>query len=107
MSNKTRGGGAGNQGPDLSSAPRAPLNQSPTCSDRELHSGFSVHNGVRVRASDPEDRKKLAQYMLRAPFSQEKMTYLPDTGMVMYAVRAGFTHGIAVRRQALQTSRPD
>lgn len=31
-----------------------------------------------------EGRKKLAQYMLRAPFSLEKMTYLPETGMVMY-----------------------
>jgi len=48
------------------------------------HSGFSVHNGVRARASDAEGRKKLAQYMLRAPFSLEKMTYLPETGMVMY-----------------------
>lgn len=48
------------------------------------HSGFSVHNGVRVRSNDAEGRKKLAQYMLRAPFSLEKMTYLPDTGMVMY-----------------------
>ena len=48
------------------------------------HSGFSVHNGVRVRASDAEGRKKLAQYMLRAPFSLEKITYLPEIGMVMY-----------------------
>jgi hypothetical protein len=49
------------------------------------HSGFSVHNGVHVAAGDPERRKKLAQYMLRAPLSLEKMTYLPETGMVMYA----------------------
>ena len=48
------------------------------------HSGFSVHNGVRVPAGDIEDRKKLAQYMLRAPLSLEKMTYLPDAGMVVY-----------------------
>ena len=48
------------------------------------HSGFSVHNGVRVRAGDAEGRKKLAQYMLRAPFSLEKMIYLPETGMVLY-----------------------
>ena len=48
------------------------------------HSGFSVHNGVRVRASDAEGRKKLAQYILCAPLSLEKMTYLPDTGIVMY-----------------------
>jgi hypothetical protein len=39
---------------------------------------------VRVRAGDAEARKKLAQYMLRAPFSLEKMTYVPETGMVMY-----------------------
>src|SRR3989454_6977166 len=47
------------------------------------HSGFSVHNGVRVPAGDIEGRKKLAQYMLRAPLSLEKMTYLPDAGMVV------------------------
>jgi hypothetical protein len=39
---------------------------------------------VRVRTSDTEGRRKLAQYMLRAPLSLEKMTYLPETGMVMY-----------------------
>ena len=32
------------------------------------HSGFSVHNAVRVRAGDVAGRKKLAQCMLRAPF---------------------------------------
>ena len=51
------------------------------------HSGFSVHNGVHVPAGDIEGRKKLAQYMLRAPLSLEKMTYLPDAGMVMYRSR--------------------
>src|SRR3989337_2922854 len=45
------------------------------------HSGFSVHNAVRVRAGDAEGRKKLAQYMLRAPSSSEDMTYLTDAGM--------------------------
>ena len=43
-----------------------------------------MHNGVRVASGDTEGRKKLAQYMLRAPLSLEKMTYLPDTGIVMY-----------------------
>ena len=38
------------------------------------YSGFSVHNGVRVGADDAAGRKKLAQYMLCAPFSLEKMT---------------------------------
>ncbi len=46
------------------------------------HTGFSVHNGVRVR--DAAERQKLAQYMLRAPFSLEKMRYDERTGMVLY-----------------------
>jgi hypothetical protein len=48
------------------------------------HSGFSVHNGVRVASGDTEGRKKLTQYMLRAPLSLEKMTYDAKTGMVIY-----------------------
>ena len=51
------------------------------------HSGFSVHNAVRVRGHDAEGRMKLAQYMLRAPFSLEKMTYDARTGMVIYRSR--------------------
>ena len=46
------------------------------------HTGFSVHNGVKVR--DASARQKLAQYMLRAPFSLEKMRYDEHTGMVLY-----------------------
>ncbi|MSQ52076.1 MAG: IS91 family transposase [Betaproteobacteria bacterium] len=46
------------------------------------HTGFSVHNGVRVR--DAAGRQRLAQYMLRAPFSLEKMKYDERTGMVLY-----------------------
>jgi len=48
------------------------------------HSGFSVHNGVHVPAGDIEGRKKLAQYMLRAPLPLEKMTYDAKTDMVIY-----------------------
>ncbi len=48
------------------------------------HSGFSVHNQVRVAAQDPEGRKKLAGYMLRAPMSLEKMSYDAETGTVIY-----------------------
>ncbi|MDH4191454.1 MAG: transposase [Betaproteobacteria bacterium] len=48
------------------------------------HSGFSVHNAVRVRAGDLEGRKKLAHYMLRAPLSLEKITYDAGKGMVIY-----------------------
>ncbi len=48
------------------------------------HSGFSVHNQVRVAAQDPEGRKKLAGTMLRAPMSLEKMRYDAETGTVIY-----------------------
>jgi hypothetical protein len=51
------------------------------------HSGFSVHNRVRVAAGDAEGRKSLAGYMLRAPFSLEKMSYDPARGAVIYRSR--------------------
>jgi len=51
------------------------------------HTGFSVHNAVRVRASDAAGRRRLAQYMLRAPFSLEKMSYEPVSGTVIYRSR--------------------
>jgi len=51
------------------------------------HSGFSVHNRVRVAAGDAEGRQSLAGYMLRAPFSLEKMTYDAASGAVIYRSR--------------------
>ena len=48
------------------------------------HSGFSVHNRIRVKANDAEGRKQLARYMIRNPFALEKMTYDKQTGMVIY-----------------------
>ena len=35
------------------------------------HTGFSAHNSVRLGARDSAGRRRLAQYMLRAPFSLE------------------------------------
>jgi hypothetical protein len=51
------------------------------------HSGFSVHNQVRVAAGDAGGRKSLAGYMLRAPFSLEKTTYDAARGTVIYRSR--------------------
>lgn len=45
---------------------------------------FTVHNQVRVAAEDPEGRKKLAGYMLRAPLSLAKMSYDTASGTVIY-----------------------
>ena len=51
------------------------------------HTGFSIHNAVRLRAGDAAGRRRLAQYMLRAPFSLEKMSYDPVSGTVIYRSR--------------------
>ena len=51
------------------------------------HTGFSMHNSVRVRAGDAAGRRRLAQYMLRAPFSLEKMSYDPESETVIYRSR--------------------
>jgi hypothetical protein len=51
------------------------------------HTGFSAHNSVRVGARDVSARRRLAQYMLRAPFSLEKMSYDPVSSTVIYRSR--------------------
>ena len=51
------------------------------------HTGFSAHNSVRLSARDAAGRRRLAQYMLRAPFSLEKMSYDPVSGTVIYRSR--------------------
>jgi len=48
------------------------------------NSGFSVHNQVRVKAHDAAGRRRLARYMIRNPFALAKMTYDPNTAMVIY-----------------------
>jgi hypothetical protein len=55
------------------------------------HSGFSVHNGVRVRRDDDGGREALAEYIIRNTFSVEKLTYIDETGTVIY--RSKMTHG--------------
>ena len=41
------------------------------------HSGFNVYCGHAVRPWDKEGIEKLARYIVRAPLSQERMTYIP------------------------------
>ena len=58
----------------------------PGCHQKRMlqwrYSGFSVHN--RVRSKDAEGRQRFARYMIRCPFSLEKMRYAPDSGTVIY-----------------------
>lgn len=55
------------------------------------NSGFSVENGVRIARDDEDGKEALAQYILRNPFSIEKLTYNEETGTVIY--HSKMTHG--------------
>ena len=54
-------------------------------------SGFSVHNGVRLARDDQRGQTAVAQYILRNPFSQGKITFNDETSMVIY--KSKMTHG--------------
>ena len=51
------------------------------------HSGFNVHAGEPVPPEAKADLEALAQYILRNPFSVEKMTLESPTDMVIYRSR--------------------
>ena len=53
------------------------------------HSGFNVHCGPRIRPGDEEAMENLARYVIRASFSQERMTYIPDESKVVYKSKDG------------------
>ncbi|MBN1106677.1 MAG: transposase [Deltaproteobacteria bacterium] len=53
------------------------------------HSGFSVHCGPRIRSCDEEVLENIARYIIRASFSQERMTYIPDESRVLYRSKDG------------------
>ena len=48
------------------------------------HSGFGVHHAVRLDADDRAGRERLTQYMLRCPFSLERMIRVTAQGKVIY-----------------------
>jgi hypothetical protein len=47
-------------------------------------SRFSIHHEVRIDRQDHQGREKLAQYILRAPFSLQKMHYRAKSRTVIY-----------------------
>ena len=55
------------------------------------HSGFSVHNKVRIARDDEQGKEALAQYIIRNTFSVERLTYVEETGTVIY--KSKMTHG--------------
>jgi hypothetical protein len=48
------------------------------------HSGFGLHNAVRIGAADPDGRRGVAEYSLRSRFSLEKVRYHGGTGTIIY-----------------------
>lgn len=61
----------------------------PDCHHEHLlswhHGGFTLDAGpAPLPAHDRAGRRRLAEYLLRAPFSLEKLTYNPASGHVLY-----------------------
>jgi len=48
------------------------------------HSGFNVFCGPRIQPGEKEVMENLARYIIRASFSQERMTYVPEKSKVIY-----------------------
>lgn len=55
------------------------------------HSGFNVHICEPIAADDRDALEKLAHYIIRCQFSQERMTYIEQSGTVIYRSKDGHT----------------
>jgi len=53
------------------------------------HSGFNVFCGPRIQPGDEKAMENLARYIIRASFSQERMTYIPAESKVIYQSKDG------------------
>ena len=57
--------------------------------DTWKHTGFTVFCGDRIYPHDDTAMENLACYIIRASFSQERMTYLRDEAKVVYKAKKG------------------
>ena len=48
------------------------------------HSGFNVFCGPKIQPGEEKALENLARYIIRASFSQERMTYIPEESKVVY-----------------------
>ena len=53
------------------------------------HSGFNVHCGQRIQPGDSEAMENFAGYIIRASFSQERMSYIREESKVIYQSKDG------------------
>jgi len=51
------------------------------------HSGFHVFCGKRISPKDDAAMENLARYIIRASFSQERMTYMDQEGKIVYKAK--------------------
>jgi putative transposase len=57
--------------------------------DKWRHRGFNVYCGSRILSCQKKSMENLACYIIRASFSQERMTYHRETGQVEYRSKDG------------------
>jgi hypothetical protein len=60
--------------------------------DRWRHSGFNVYCGPRIPPREKKSLERLAAYLIRSSFSQERMEYLPEDAKVRYRSKDGKEH---------------
>jgi len=53
------------------------------------NSGFNAYCGPRIRPGEEEAMENLARYIIRASFSQERTTYIPEESKVLYRSKDG------------------
>ena len=53
------------------------------------HSGFNVFSGPRIYPGQQQAMENLARYIIRASFSQERMTYMKEQSKVLYESKDG------------------
>jgi hypothetical protein len=53
------------------------------------HFGFNVHCGSRIQSEDEEAMENIARSIIRASFSQERMSCIPEESGVLYRSKDG------------------
>ncbi len=53
------------------------------------HSGFNAFCGPKIQPGGENAMENLARYIVRASFSQERMTYVPEEAKVVYKSNEG------------------
>ncbi len=57
--------------------------------DKWRHTGFNAYCGPRILPWQESSMENLARYIIRASFSQERMTYHRESGQVEYQSKDG------------------